>query len=74
MTTKAPKRPKRARTGGTRCIFPRGIRERYGISNVTVYRWERDGKLPPRDVYQAGVAIGWRPETLERAERGPVAA
>ncbi len=72
-TTGATKRPKRARTGGTAIIHPRGIEERYGISAVTRYRWERAGKLPARDVYIGGIAAGWRPETLDAAERGTAA-
>lgn len=55
---------------GTRIVWPRGIEERYGISDVTRWRWERIGKLPPRDVFIGGTAAGWRPETLERWERG----
>jgi hypothetical protein len=31
---------------------------------------ERDGRLPPRDFFIGGVAVGWRPETIEAAERG----
>lgn len=49
-------------------IWPRGVEERYGISAVTRWRWERTGKLPPRDVHIG--RGGWRPETLEAAERG----
>jgi len=67
---KPAKAAKRPRTGGTAIIHPRGIEERYGISAVTRYRWERTGKLPARDVFIGGVASGWRPETLEAAERG----
>lgn len=59
---------------GTRCIWPSAVQERYGISLATRWRWERKGKLPPRDVFVAGVPVGWRPETLEAAERGETAA
>jgi predicted DNA-binding transcriptional regulator AlpA len=44
---------------------------RYGISAPTRWRWEKDGKLPRRDVFVGGVAVGWRPSTIETAERGP---
>jgi len=64
---------KRARTVGTRCIWPSGLRDRYGVSAPTLWRWERAGKLPTRDVFVGGRAVGWRPETIERAERGEVA-
>jgi predicted DNA-binding transcriptional regulator AlpA len=68
VTPNAPK--KRSRTAGTVCVWPAGVQARYGISLPTRWRWEKDGKLPPRDVFVGGVAIGWRPETLEAAERG----
>jgi predicted DNA-binding transcriptional regulator AlpA len=64
------RQPKRTRSAGTRCIWPNGAEQRYGISAVTRWRWEKDGKLPARDVYIGGRAVGWRPETLEAAERG----
>jgi len=55
---------------GNAVIWPAGLRARYGISPATQVRWERAGKLPARDVFVGGRAVGWRPETLERAERG----
>ena len=61
---------KQVRAFGTRCIWPRGLRDRYGVSAPTLWRWERAGKLPKRDVFLGGRPIGWRPETIERAERG----
>ena len=66
--------PKRARPGGTHVIYPRGVEQRLGISDTTRWRWERTGRLPPRDVYVGGVAVGWRPATLEAAENGAGAA
>lgn len=66
--------PKPLRNGGTRVIYPRGLEIRYGISLSTRWRWEKAGRLPIRDVYVGGVAVGWRPETIEAAERGPQAA
>ena len=56
-----------------RLIWPHELQERYGISTPTRWRWERDGKLPKRDVKVGGVLVGWRPETLEAAERGTAA-
>ena len=64
-----PNRKKPA-THGTRCVWVAGVAEMYGISRITVWRWERDGKLPPKDVFVGGVAVGWKPETLERAMSG----
>jgi hypothetical protein len=58
---------------GTAVIWPAGLERRYGISPITRWRWERAGKVPPRDVHIGGRS-GWRPETLEAAERGEVAA
>lgn len=64
------RKPKRVRDSGRVVIYPRGVELRYGISLSSRWRWERDGKLPRRDVYIGGNAVGWRPETLETAERG----
>jgi predicted DNA-binding transcriptional regulator AlpA len=57
-----------------RLIWPSELEGRYGISTPTRWRWERDGKLPKRDVKVGGVLVGWRPETLDAAERGTAAA
>jgi predicted DNA-binding transcriptional regulator AlpA len=53
---------------GTAVVWPAGLEQRYGISAPTRWRWERDGLLPARDVHIGG-RTGWRPETLEAAER-----
>ncbi len=58
------------RRAGTAIIWPAGLEQRYDISPPTRWRWERDGKLPPRDVYVGGDAVGWKPATIEAAERG----
>jgi hypothetical protein len=65
---------KQCRTLGTVVVWPRGVEHRYGIKPVTRWRWERDKKLPPRDVFVNGVPIGWKPATLEASERGEHAA
>jgi predicted DNA-binding transcriptional regulator AlpA len=74
---KRPKRPaakqtikRECRTQGTTLVWPSGVCKRYGISTVTRWRWERQKKLPPRDVFINGEAVGWRPETLDSAARG----
>lgn len=64
----------RGPSAGTAVIWPKGARALIGISGPTLWRWERDGKLPPRDVVVAGRAIGWRPETLDAALRSPAAS
>jgi predicted DNA-binding transcriptional regulator AlpA len=56
-----------------RVLYPRDVEIRYAISAPTRWRWERTGKLPPRDVHIGGVLEGWRPETLEAADRGQAA-
>jgi hypothetical protein len=68
------KRTKRARSAGSGCIWPSGVELRYDISAPTRWRWEKIGKLPPRDVFIGGVPEGWRPETLDRCDAGPNAA
>jgi hypothetical protein len=74
---KRPKKPakpkKKMRTAGTHCVWPSGIEQRYGIKAVTRWRWERDRKLPMRDVFVDGVAVGWRPETPLQKRNVPVA-
>lgn len=50
---------------GTRVIWPAGLEERLGISSVTRWRWERAGRLPPRDI-RIGPRSGWCPETIEK--------
>ena len=60
----------RAAAAGTGCVWPRGIEERYGVTRRTRRRWEKAGKLPPRDVFVGGRAVVWKPETIEAAESG----
>ena len=43
---------------------PRDVEAQFDISDTTRWRWERDGKLPKRDMFLGGEAIGWRPATL----------
>jgi predicted DNA-binding transcriptional regulator AlpA len=64
------RRPKRPAVGGTGLITPRGLEQRYGWSRPTRWRAERDGRIPKRDVFIGGEPIGWRPSTIEAAERG----
>ena len=58
------RRPMRSGTG---VVWPKGVEERYGITYITRWRWERAGLSPPRDVHIGGHS-GWRPETLAAAE------
>jgi predicted DNA-binding transcriptional regulator AlpA len=52
-------------------LRPRDVELRYDISAPTRWRWERTGKLPPRDVFIGGRPAGWRPATLDAADRCP---
>ncbi len=55
-------------------VYPRGLHKMLGISPATRWRMEADGRLPPRDFFiGADSAVGWHPETLQRAFRGPSA-
>ena len=67
---------RRARHTGTACVWPSGVELRYDISPVTRWRWEKDGLLPARDVFIAGKPVGWKPATLDAADRNqhPTAA
>jgi len=68
-----PRKAKRGPREGTSVVWPRGVAARLGVSSITRWRMEKDGRLPPRDYFIGGVAVGWKPETLERAARGPAA-
>ncbi len=61
---------RKERNSGERVIYPRGVEKRYGISLNTRLRWERAGRLPARDFFLGGKPKGWRPETLDAADRG----
>lgn len=63
----ARRKNRHAPIAGDAVIWPSGVCRRYGISPITRWRWERAGKLPPRDVHIGGRS-GWRPETLVAAE------
>lgn len=64
---------RRAPLGGSAVVWPAGLEERYGISSPTRWRWEKSGRLPPRDV-NIGGKTGWRPETLAAAEHASPSA
>jgi len=48
---------------GRSVVWPAGLEAELGISPVTRWRWERDGKLPARDV-KVGDRDGWKPQTI----------
>ena len=47
-------------------LHVKDVQRRYGISEVTVYRWLRDGVLPPPIRFNGSL---WRPEDLVAAEK-----
>jgi len=55
---------------GTHVIYPPGLATRWGVSRPTLWRWEKVGRIPRRDFFIGGEAVGWRPETIEAHERG----
>ena len=60
------KKQRRCRPPVSAAIFwPREVEDFLGISAPTRWRWERAGKLPPRDAHIGGVAIGWHRSTIE---------
>lgn len=54
-------------------LWPKDLQHRYQISPQTLYRWERTGRVPRRDVRIGGVASGWYRSTIEQAESGQAA-
>lgn len=52
--------------GGTSVTWPAGLRAQLGISAPTLWRWERNGLVPKRDVFIGGRS-GWKPETIAEA-------
>ncbi len=63
MTEIPKRRRKRPPHAGTAVIWPQGVQAMYDISAPTRWRYEKSGRLPPRDVH-LGSKSGWRPETL----------
>ena len=49
-------------------LFPKDLTTRYRVCRATVFNWEREGRLPPRDVYNGKHPVGWMPQTLKDAE------
>jgi len=74
MTTARTRKPSKISQRRAKAIvWPLGVEQRYDISTGTRIRWERMGILPKRDAFIGGEAKGWRPETLEAADRGNLA-
>ncbi len=77
---KRASRSKSAATKGPRIgetemvIYPRGLAKKLGINASTRWRLERAGKIPKRDFFMGSIAVGWHPQTLADAFRGPAIA
>ena len=68
-------RNKKVYRAGTHVLRPKDMQRRWGHSKPTVWRMEKDGRLPPRDAFDAlGQPVGWLVSTIERVERGESAA
>lgn len=61
--------PAAQRTG----LYPHELEHRWGRGSVTIWRMQRDGRLPPRDWFIGGKAVGWRISTIEALESGKAA-
>lgn len=51
---------------GTSIVWPKGLEQMLGISAPTRWRWEKDGKLPQRDI-NVGGRSGWSHKILNAA-------
>lgn len=49
-------------------LWPADLARRWGVTAVTLWRWQRAGKMPPPDFQTA--RSGWRLATIEAFERG----
>lgn len=46
-------------------IRRRTVRQRVGLSDVTMWRWERDGKFPKRVALSDSGAVGWFEDEID---------
>jgi hypothetical protein len=55
-------------------LRPLDLAHRYRVADFTVLRWEKAGRLPPRDYIKSGKPRGWMLETILKVERENAAA
>ena len=48
-------------------VYPHVVQAQLGVSAVTRWRMEKDGRLPARDFFLNGEPVGWKPDTLQAA-------
>lgn len=51
-------------------LFPKDLPRLFNVCRATVFNWEREKRLPPRDVFNNERPVGWLPRTLEKVEKG----
>jgi predicted DNA-binding transcriptional regulator AlpA len=51
-------------------LWPIDLERHLSISTPTRWRWERAGKLPPRDAYINGEPVGWLRSTIDAMLNG----
>lgn len=63
---------RRGPVAGSVCFWPAALRERWGISATTLWRWERSGAIPARDFHISNRPVGWLRQTIEDFECAPL--
>ena len=58
---------KNLRRIGTSVLWPQNVADRYGISALTLRRWEKKGEFPARNFSVAG-RTGWTIKSIEKFE------
>lgn len=49
-------------------LFPKDLTQRFNVCRQTILNWERERRLPPRDVFNNDRPVGWLPQTLKEPE------
>lgn len=51
-------------------LYPKDLTRMFRVCRATIYNREREGRLPPRDVYNGQHPVGWLLQTLKDTEKG----